>query len=73
MLLLTMFTIAEFIDSFNNSALFPAIPTLTRELSFTTSEVVWIISAYQLTFAASLLVVSSFEWYPTKLFLIVCH
>jgi hypothetical protein len=59
LLLLSMFTLAEFLDAFNNSALFPAIPTLTSQLSFSASEVVWIISAYQLTFAAFLLVVSS--------------
>jgi hypothetical protein len=58
LLLLSMFTLAEFLDAFNNSALFPAIPTLTSQLSFSASEVVWIISAYQLTFAAFLLVVS---------------
>jgi hypothetical protein len=58
LLLLSMFTLAEFLDAFNNSALFPAIPTLTSQLNFTANEVVWIISAYQLTFAAFLLVVS---------------
>jgi hypothetical protein len=57
-LLLSMFTLAEFLDAFNNAALFPAIPILTSQLDFSTSEVVWIISAYQLTFAAFLLVVS---------------
>ncbi|KIM33566.1 hypothetical protein M408DRAFT_61189 [Serendipita vermifera MAFF 305830] len=54
--LLAIFTLAEFLDAFNNSALFPAIPDITRELSFESSETVWIISAYQLTFAAFLLV-----------------
>lgn len=55
--LLTMFTLAEFLDAFNNSALFPAIPVITSQLHFEASETVWIISAYQLTFAAFLLVV----------------
>ncbi|KAG8822326.1 hypothetical protein FRC17_009594 [Serendipita sp. 399] len=54
--LLSMFTFAEFLDAFNNSALFPAIPIITADLSFNVSETVWIISAYQLTFAAFLLV-----------------
>lgn len=57
--LLSMFTLAEFLDAFNNSALFPAIPIVSEELKFETTETVWIISAYQLTFAAFLLVVSS--------------
>jgi hypothetical protein len=57
--LLTIFTLAEFLDAFNNSALFPAIPMITSELHFKPSETVWIISAYQLTFAAFLLVVST--------------
>ena len=56
--LLAMFTLAEFLDAFNNSALFPAIPDITSQLQFEPSETVWIISAYQLTFAAFLLVVS---------------
>jgi hypothetical protein len=56
--LLIMFTLAEFLDAFNNSALFPAIPTISSQLHFEPSETIWIISAYQLTFAAFLLVVS---------------
>lgn len=56
--LLTIFSLAEFLDVFNNSALFPAIPIISSELRFEPSETVWIISAYQLTFAAFLLLVS---------------
>jgi hypothetical protein len=56
--LLAMFVLAEFLDAFNNSALFPAIPNISSQLQFEASETVWIISAYQLTFAAFLLVVS---------------
>ena len=56
--LLAMFVLAEFLDAFNNSALFPAIPDISSQLQFEASETVWIISAYQLTFAAFLLVVS---------------
>ena len=33
-LMLSMFTLAEFLDSFNNSALFPAIPVFSEQLSF---------------------------------------
>ena len=42
--------------------LFPAIPIISENLSFAPSETVWIVSAYQLTFA-SLLVVRPF---PTQ-------
>ncbi|KAG8811941.1 hypothetical protein FRC19_003486 [Serendipita sp. 401] len=53
--LLFMFVFAEFLDSFNNSALFPALPALTSDLGFKASEIVWVISAYLLTFASFLL------------------
>ncbi|KIM27007.1 hypothetical protein M408DRAFT_72095 [Serendipita vermifera MAFF 305830] len=53
--LLTIFSLAEFLDVFNNSALFPAIPVISSDLRFEPPETVWIISAYQLTFAAFLL------------------
>ncbi|KIM20680.1 hypothetical protein M408DRAFT_333858 [Serendipita vermifera MAFF 305830] len=53
--LLLMFTCASFLDSFGNSALFPAVPVIAEELSFDPSETVWIISAYVITLAAFLL------------------
>ncbi|KIM22395.1 hypothetical protein M408DRAFT_332956 [Serendipita vermifera MAFF 305830] len=53
--LLLMFTCASFLDSFGNSALFPAVPVIAEELSFDPSETVWIISAYVIMFAAFLL------------------
>lgn len=53
--LLGLFTFGAFLDSFNNSALFPAIPVIANELGFDPSETVWIISGYPLTFAAFLL------------------
>ncbi len=43
-----------------HSALFPAIPDISERLSFAPSETVWLISAYQLTFAAFLLLVRVF-------------
>lgn len=70
--LLAMFTLAEFLDAFNNSALFPAIPIISTELKFETTETVWIISAYQLTFAAFLLVVSTLV-YGTVVFVILAY
>ena len=47
-----------------HSALFPAIPEISEKLSFAPSEAAWLISAYQLTFAAFLLLVRSFP-HPT--------
>ena len=58
--LLLVFCLAQFLDAFNNSALFSAIPSLVRDLGFTESESTWIISAFQLTFASFLLIVSPF-------------
>ncbi|KZT01861.1 MFS general substrate transporter [Laetiporus sulphureus 93-53] len=55
-LLLIVFCFAQFLDSFNNSALFSAIPDLENSLDITASESAWIISAFQLTFASFLLI-----------------
>ncbi|KAK7681756.1 hypothetical protein QCA50_015103 [Cerrena zonata] len=54
--LLLIFCLAQFLDAFNNSALFSAIPSLIRDLNITESESTWIISAFQLTFASFLLI-----------------
>ena len=59
--LLLIFCLAQFLDAFNNSALFSAIPSLVRDLGFTEAESTWIISAFQLTFASFLLIVSAFS------------
>ncbi|KAG8806689.1 hypothetical protein FRC18_005972, partial [Serendipita sp. 400] len=53
--LLFIFTLANFLDGFNISALIPAIPGIASQLQFQTSEITWIIACYQLTFAAFLL------------------
>ncbi|KAN0078090.1 Major facilitator superfamily domain containing protein [Tylopilus felleus] len=53
--LLLMFCFAQFLDAFNNAALVPAIPTLVRSVGITGSQLAWIISAFQLTFASFLL------------------
>ncbi len=58
-LLLVVFCLAQFLDAFNNSALFSAIPRLVIDLGMSVSESTWIISAFQLTFASFLLIVSS--------------
>lgn len=56
--LLVIFCFAQFLDAFNNSALFAAIPPIAVDLNISNSTSVWLISAYQLTFAALLLSVS---------------
>ncbi|KAF9461921.1 MFS general substrate transporter [Collybia nuda] len=53
--LLVIFCFAQFLDAFNNSALFAAIPPIAVDLNISNSTSVWLISAYQLTFAALLL------------------
>ena len=58
-LLLIIFCLAQFLDAFNNSALFSAIPSLVSSLDMNESESTWIISAFQLTFASFLLIVSA--------------
>lgn len=58
--LLLMFCCAQFLDAFNNSALFSAIPALTVALHMDQSQATWIISAFQLTFASFLLIVRLF-------------
>ena len=57
LVLLLMFCFAEFLNAFNNAALFPAIPPLEDSMDITESQSVWIISAFQLTFASFLLIV----------------
>lgn len=57
-ILLIIFCFAQFLDTFNNSALFAAIPPISAAIGISNADSVWLISAYQLTFAAFLLVVS---------------
>ena len=56
--LLFLFCLGQFMDAYNGSALFTAIPTLVNHLGFTPAESPWIVSAYQLTLASFLLIVS---------------
>ncbi|EJD50836.1 MFS general substrate transporter [Auricularia subglabra TFB-10046 SS5] len=53
--LLALFCVAQFLDAFNISALLSAIPIMSVELDLSTTESVWLVSAYQLTFASFLL------------------
>lgn len=57
--LLLIFCLAQFLDSFNNSFMFCAIPTMIVDLHIAEGESTWILSAFQLTFAAFLLIVSA--------------
>ncbi|KAH8829092.1 MFS general substrate transporter [Flagelloscypha sp. PMI_526] len=54
--LLAVFCLAQFLDYFNATSLLAAIPTLTTVLQMEPSETTWVLSAFQLTFAAFLLV-----------------
>src|ERR1700761_6744130 len=56
--LLIAFSIAQFLDILNISALFSAISVISKQLSLNPSEAVWLLSASQLTFASFLLLVS---------------
>jgi len=57
LVLLVIFCLVQFLDDFNNSALFSAIPALDISMGMTESQSIWILSASQLTFASFLLVV----------------
>ncbi|KAJ7484313.1 major facilitator superfamily-domain-containing protein [Mycena latifolia] len=56
--LLAIFYLSLLLDTFNNSLLFTAIPAISIQLNIPNSQSVWLLSAYQLTFAALLLVVN---------------
>ncbi|KAF8154860.1 major facilitator superfamily domain-containing protein [Crassisporium funariophilum] len=55
-LVLVVLCSALFLDTFNNSSLFAAIPPIALQLNIPNSQSVWLLGAYQLTFAALLLV-----------------
>jgi len=60
LVLLAMFCLSQFLDAFNGSALFSALPSLQISMDMTESESTWMISAFQLTFASFLLIVSAY-------------
>ena len=60
LVLLVIFCLAQFLDSFNDSALFSALPALEVSMGMTESQYTWMISAFQLTFASFLLIVSAY-------------
>ncbi|KAH8829765.1 MFS general substrate transporter [Flagelloscypha sp. PMI_526] len=56
LVLLAVFCLAQFLDAFNVSSLMAAIPSLAVALRMNSSESTWVVSAFQLTFSAFLLV-----------------
>ncbi|KZT54213.1 MFS general substrate transporter [Calocera cornea HHB12733] len=67
-LLLTVFCMAQFLDAFNNSSLFPPLPTIGESFDMSNAEQQWLFSAYALTFSSFLLLsgriadISSPKW-----------
>lgn len=55
-LMLTLFCLAEFLDSFMASGLFPAINDLQKHLHIKPAETTWAFAAYSATFSAFLLI-----------------
>ncbi|KAJ7499582.1 MFS general substrate transporter [Mycena latifolia] len=55
-IILFFLCLAQFLDTFMNSALVAAIPLISADLGITNADSVWLVSGYQLTFAALLLV-----------------
>ncbi|KAF8510477.1 MFS general substrate transporter [Hysterangium stoloniferum] len=53
--LLFLFCFSQFLDTFNSSAFFSAIPSISGAIGLEGNDTVWLISAYQLTFASFLL------------------
>ncbi|KAG8693514.1 hypothetical protein FRC09_010458 [Ceratobasidium sp. 395] len=54
--LLAVFCLGQFLDTVNTSAMFPAIPAISRDVGLTESDSVWLFAAYQATFASFLLI-----------------
>ncbi|KAJ7215948.1 major facilitator superfamily domain-containing protein [Mycena pura] len=55
-LILLLLCFSFFLDSISGSSLFTAIPVISTQLNIPNSQSVWILSAYQLTFSALLLI-----------------
>ena len=67
-ILLVMFCVAQFLDSYNLAALFTA-DTMVKSMGISEEETAWIVSAYQLTFASFLLIVSgSVRAIPSRIY-----
>lgn len=56
--LLAVFCLGQFLDTLNTAAVFPALPSMTSAVGLIESDSVWLVAAYQATFASFLLIVS---------------
>jgi MFS family permease len=54
--MLSLFCMAEFMDAFIASALFPAVNQMNEALHLGTNESTWIFAAFAATFSAFLLI-----------------
>ncbi len=57
--LFAMFCVANALDAYNLNALFTALPVLREHFGLGEADASWVMSAFELTYAAFLLVVSS--------------
>ncbi|PPQ76871.1 hypothetical protein CVT24_008636 [Panaeolus cyanescens] len=55
-LLLLILCLALFLDSFNTSALLPALPAISDRVGLSFTQSAWLLAGYQLTFASPLLI-----------------
>lgn len=60
-MLFVMFCVANALDSYNLNALFTALPVLREHFGLGEADASWVMSAFELTYAAFLLVVSNFH------------
>ncbi|KAL0958356.1 hypothetical protein HGRIS_000498 [Hohenbuehelia grisea] len=54
-LFLALFCLAQFLETFNASAIYVALPSINRALSLSPEEDTWLIAVYTLTFASFML------------------
>ncbi|KAG8772914.1 hypothetical protein FRC12_002826 [Ceratobasidium sp. 428] len=55
-LLLAFFCLGQFLETLNNSAILPTLPAITHDIHLAESDSVWLLAAYQATFASFLLI-----------------
>ncbi|KAJ7748822.1 MFS general substrate transporter [Mycena maculata] len=69
--LVTLLCLGQFLDTFNSSAFFAAIPSIARTIKLQSNSTVWLVSAYQITFSSFLLLSGRItDVYNPKLILI---
>lgn len=57
LVLLLMFCLSQFMDTFSTTSLLSAIPTLETSMGMNEAQSTWVISAFRLTFSSFLLIV----------------